>query len=514
MDALGGTLVGVGPPTLQSEHAQGPSTTTSSSSSDSSTCSGSESYSGTGGDSTFFVDASKSVRGDGELESASTEQCNLADRLQRERLRQLQQGETAVLAHATALAAGATWWPRRSTGWLTPLQAAQIRLLIAALPYAHFQRSATALASEPEPEPELEQQSRPCAALLLRDMDVAESVGLLIVGCSPLCFTRAHWAIDTGAIAAVHPWRKPNSSRVGDDSAAPMQPACAGTPVASMRGECAGTSGATAMVDEIMVAGIHFAEIKLHSGSQMTFGVVLPTYAPPDTDLPSEPDAQEGEEGGTNGDWRQAAGGASDHTLSASDTKNGWVVEADTGDAMHDGQYGEWETGTPVGFAAGDTVGLLLQLTSSSNGWSTARLTLYKNGQRRGVPFDGLHSDAGFSWVVELCDCGDCVSILRRPPPLGPDGLPLQHYSFERCSSTSSGADDVAWRGTRSARPNPRILSCTDSCSPPRGNGNGGKTTLQQLQDAPFEAVSEQAVEALRGQPHAEHELVRQPRAA
>ncbi len=488
MDALGGALVAVGPPTSHSGQ-NGPGSSRDSSS----TCtSGSESDCNTAdGDSTFTDPACNSTTsaiGVDGLEAASTEQWELANRLQRERLRQRQQGEMAVL---TDIAELATWWPRRSTGWLTPLQAAQVRLMIAALPYAHFQRSATA--PPPQPEPEF----RP-ALLLLRDLDVAESVGLLIAGRLPLCFTRAHWAIHIGAIPAVHPWRKPHSSAGHNESALAMKMAserCAGSPVATMRDECAGTcaTGATAVADEIMFAGVHFAEIKLHTGSQMTFGVVLPTYEPPDADLPSEPDAQEGEGGGTNGDWRQPAVGAADHTLTASDSENGWVVEADSGDAMHDGQYCEWETGTPVGFAAGDTVGLLLQLASSSNGRSTGSLTLYKNGHRRGVPFDGLHSDGGFSWAVELCDCGDCVSILRRPPPLGPTGSPLQHYTFENdtCDSTTC----------------PRA---GDICSSQSGHG---RTMLQQLQDAPFEAVSEQAVEALRGrQPHAEHHLVRQPR--
>eukprot|EP01043_Picozoa_sp_COSAG02_P000630 COSAG02_NODE_12_length_58022_cov_242.077379_13_plen_487_part_00 len=484
MDALGGALMAVGPPTSHSEK-EGPDSTSSSDSS--STCESDFSPTG-GGDGTFTAACNgtcttSAIRVDG-LEAASTEQWDLADRVQQERLWQQQQGEMAVLADVARMSGGTTRWPRRSAGWLTLLQAAQVRLLIAALPYAHFQRSSTARPPEPEPEP------RP-TLLLLRDLDVAESVGLLIVGRPPLCFTRAHWAIHIGAVGAVHPWRKSHGSG-GHDDASPIKmgrESCAGSPVAAMRDECAGTTGATAMVDEIMFAGVHFAEFQLHSGSQMTFGVVLPTYEPPDADLPSEPDAQEREDG-INGDWRQ---GGSDHTLTASDSEQGWVVEADTGDAMHDGQYCEWETGTPVGFSAGDTVGLLLQLASSSNGRSTGCLTLYKNGQRRGVPFDGLHSDDGFSWAVELCDCGDCVSILRRPPPLGPTGSPLQHYTFENdtCGSTASPCTD-------------------DICSSQRGQG---RTMLQQLQDAPFEAVSEHAVEALRGrQPHAEHHLVRHPR--
>ena len=181
---------------------------------------------------------------------------------------------------------------------------------------------------------------------------------------------------------------------------------------------------------------------------------------------------------------------------------------------MHDGQYCEWEAGTPVGFAAGDTVGLLLQLASIPDCRALAtvgRLTLYKNGHRRGVPFDGLHSDAGFSWAVELCECGDRVSILARPPPLGPDGSPLQRYTFESRVNAASGS----WRAT-SSNANPRAGTATAAAavasSSPRGKG---RSVLQQMHDAPFEAVSEQVVEALRGrQPHAEHFLVRQPRPA
>ena len=75
-----------------------------------------------------------------------------------------------------------------------------------------------------------------------------------------------------------------------------------------MLGDCTGHTGATAIVDEVMTVGVHFAEVKLHSGSQMAFGVALSSYEPPEADLPSEPDAQEGEIGGGNGDWRQVAG--------------------------------------------------------------------------------------------------------------------------------------------------------------------------------------------------------------
>ena len=203
--------------------------------------------------------------------------------------------------------------------------------------------------------------------------------------------------------------------------------------------------------------------------------------------------------------------GATDRTLSASDTENGWVVEADTGDAMHDGQYCEWEAGTPVGFAVGDTVGLLLQLAASPHSRALAtvgRLTLYKNGQRRGVPFDGLHSDAGFSWAVELSECGDKVSILARPPPLGPDGSPLQRYTFESCANGASGG----WRATSSSANPPAGTAAAVAASSPRDKG---RSVLQQMHAAPFEAAAEQAVEALRGrQPHAEHYLVRQTRPA
>ena len=248
----------------------------------------------------------------GEMDNdaaATTRQWDLANRLQRERLCQLREGETALLARVTAGEAGAAW-PRRSAGWFTPLQAAQVRLLIAALPYAHFQRPVTPTL-EPEPEPRSETDAqlsesnpRPC---LLRDTDVAESIGLQIFGRAPLHFTRAHWAIDIGATPSVHPWRNPCSS---DAALAPSISAVVGSPVAAMRDECTDHTGATAIVGEVMTVGVHFAEVVLLQGSQMTFGVVRPTYDPPDVDMPSDPDAQEDERGGANGDWRQAAGGA------------------------------------------------------------------------------------------------------------------------------------------------------------------------------------------------------------
>jgi hypothetical protein len=97
----------------------------------------------------------------------------------------------------------------------------------------------------------------------------------------------------------------------------------------------------------------------------------------------------------------------------------------------HDGQYCEWEAGSPVGFAPGDTVGLLLQITAdgdksksndthahaSSSGsddesvsstaaaalpvgaGGMARMTIYRNGRRRGVPFDGLAVGAGNAFL-------------------------------------------------------------------------------------------------------------------
>ena len=86
--------------------------------------------------------------------------------------------------------------------------------------------------------------------------------------------------------------------------------------MATLREECPSSVrhvGAAAIVNEIMTAGAHFAELQLHSGSQMTFGVVLPTYEPPDVDL--EPDTKEGDVGGASGCRRPAAIGARWHTL-------------------------------------------------------------------------------------------------------------------------------------------------------------------------------------------------------
>ena len=337
MDALGGGLVGSGPPEVRTESE----ISDDSSSSNSSDCSSSSSSSSSGGSS----GSSGGVGGGGgddesdrderrrekEDDGGSEQQHVLAAQLQQDRLQQLelreQQGEIATLVAATAGPAVAAW-PRRSTGWLTPLQAAQVRLLVAALPYAHFQcrpspETEPALAElEPEPEPD-EPRMQPelvaheAAAVppplppLLRDVDVAESIGQLISGQAPLCFTKAHWAIDKGNIPVVHPWRSPTTKPAATE--VPLAAAaCAGSPVVTMHDDESSIdqTGATAIVMEpIMVAGVHFCEFKLLSGTQMAFGVVRPTYEPAEADLPSEPDAQEVEAGGANGDWRQAVGG-------------------------------------------------------------------------------------------------------------------------------------------------------------------------------------------------------------
>ena len=310
MHALGGVLTGAGPPTDECEE----SASSDSGSSDSSN-------ENDGPAESTRTRASVTIGETDDDTTSTIVQWDLASRLQRERLCRLREGETALLARLTAGAAGGATWPRpRSAGWLTPLQAAQVRLLTAALPYAHFQRPATPTV-EPEPEPRSETdtlpelpepnaQPRPC---LLRDTDVAESIGLQLVGRPPLHFTRAHWAIDIGAAPTVHPWRNPCSSGAALASSTPPQIfAHGGSTVAALREECAEAhTGATAIVGEVMTGpGVHFAEVLLLHGSQTTFGVVHPAYDPPDADIPSEPDAQEGERGGANGDWRQAAGGA------------------------------------------------------------------------------------------------------------------------------------------------------------------------------------------------------------
>ena len=234
--------------------------------------------------------------------------------------------------------AGLCWAHRGPRDWLAPLPAAQLRLAVGML-----------LANQPG------------RAALLRDVDVADSVGRLLRARVPLRFSNARHNVELSEGGAV--------ARGG--------PYCYGSAL------CA---AAPPMVD-----GQHFAEFVLKGeSSECMPGIADAAYDPSG----AEPFATTGEAGfGFNcwsGKW--AHGGRERPPL--------------------------WGSGLPSpargqGLGRGQTVGLLLDLRGKEGS-----LTLWVDGVRLGVLCEGIPLRCGgWRWLVELRSTGAAVAVRERPPP-------------------------------------------------------------------------------------------------
>ena len=302
---------------------------------------------------------------------------SVADRHRDERRREEYEARRAegVLAW---LAAGRAGWqlpPCGAPGWLEPLAAAQLRLAVAMLLQGH---------APPNLFP------RP----LLRDVDIAESVGLLLSSRAPASFTRARHNVvltDGGTIATGGPY-------------------CWGSAVSASGSPMRG-------------ATVHYAEFQLceHSSSnECVVGVAAASYDP--------------------------CGGEPFPTAATSGAQ-AWGFNAWSGKTAHAGRESLplWctpaDVSVPVG--VGQTIGLLLDLSRGGQGGT---LTMWVDGQRRGLLCSGISAGAvltgeglgprgeglgaeeereevGLRWMVELKSAGCHVKLKELPPPPPPPPL-------------------------------------------------------------------------------------------
>jgi hypothetical protein len=255
------------------------------------------------------------------------------------------QGVVARLASS-----GESWSlpPSGAPGWLEPLAAAQLRLVLALLLHGH-------------PPPNLFKRC------LLNDMDIAESIGLLLSSRTQLVFTEARHNVvlaPGGTVASGGPyaWGSALSASV-----APPQ-------------------------------ALHFAEFKLceHSSSnECIVGVASAGYDP----CGGEPFATTSTQGWGFNAW------SGKHAHAGRESLPMWCTKADVS--------------VPV--AVGQTVGLLLDLRGRCG-----TLTVWIDGQRQGLLCSGIplideHASGEtrrcLRWLVELKSAGCHVMLRELPPP-------------------------------------------------------------------------------------------------
>ena len=257
------------------------------------------------------------------------------------------QGEVARLASG-----GERWHrpPSGAPGWLHPVAAAQLRLVLALLLHGH-------------PPPNLFKRC------LLNDVDIAESIGLLLCSRAQLVFTQARHNVVLeagGTVASGGPYAW------GSALSAPVAP----------------------------VGELHFAEFQLceHSSSnECIVGVATAEFDP--------------------------CGGEPFATTST----RGWGFNAWSGKHAHAGRESlpMWCTTADVSVpvAVGQTIGLLLDLRGKKSG----TLTVWVDGQRQGLLCSGIpvikestagvETRVGLRWLVELKSAGCHVKLRELPPP-------------------------------------------------------------------------------------------------
>jgi hypothetical protein len=254
---------------------------------------------------------------------------------------------------ARLVSSGGEKWhrpPSGAPGWLQPLGAAQLRLVLALLLHGH-------------PPPKLFKRC------LLSDVDIAESIGLLLCSRAQLVFTQARHNVVLeagGTVASGGPYAW------GSALSAPVAPTHA----------------------------LHFAEFQLceHSTSnECIVGVATAGYDP--------------------------CGGEPFATTST----QGWGFNAWSGKHAHAGRESlpMWCTTTDVSVpvAIGQTIGLLLDLRGKKSG----TLTVWIDGQRQGLLCSGIpvfeespageETSTGLRWLVELKSAGCHVKLRELPPP-------------------------------------------------------------------------------------------------
>eukprot|EP01043_Picozoa_sp_COSAG02_P026799 COSAG02_NODE_1554_length_11948_cov_41.539455_5_plen_413_part_00 len=251
------------------------------------------------------------------------------------------------------LASGGERWhrpPSGAPGWLEPLAAAHLRLILALLLHGH-------------PPPNL------FTRCLLNDVDIAESIGLLLCSRAQLVFTQARHNVVLeagGTVASGGPYAW------GSALSAPLA----------------------------AVGELHFAEFQLceHSSSnECIVGVATAEFEP--------------------------RGGEPFATTST----RGWGFNAWSGKHAHAGRESLplWCTTADVSIpvAIGQTIGLLLDLRSKKSG----SLTVWVDGQRQGLLCSGIpvieestaggETRLGLRWLVELKSAGCHVKLRELPPP-------------------------------------------------------------------------------------------------
>ena len=228
------------------------------------------------------------------------------------------------------LCRGDTPWIMLPRAHLAPLKAAQLRLALGALYHARLARHSP-------------------VAVRVRDADVVEMVGRLLLAGRRLTFSRAQPGLimlDRGAQVR-HPGWSCNRAIFRSSAIA---------------------------ADSPMASGRHAVQMTLerYQGGRMVLGVVDPSFDP-------------------SSGWATA-------------TEKGWGYSARTGFLSHSGERLEWATGQRQPLAEGDVLGLLLDLDAGS-------LTAYRNGVRLGeLVNSGLSGP--MCWAVDLCDGGDAVRML------------------------------------------------------------------------------------------------------
>ena len=228
------------------------------------------------------------------------------------------------------LCRGDTPWIMLPRAHLAPLKAAQLRLALGALYHARLARHSP-------------------VAVRVRDADVVEMVGRLLLAGRRLTFSRAQQGLimlNRGAHVR-HPGWSCNRAIFRSSAIA---------------------------ADSPMTSGRHAVQFTLerYQGGRMVLGVVDPSFDP-------------------SSGWATA-------------TEKGWGYSARTGFLSHSGKRLEWATGQRQPLAEGDVLGLVLDLDAGS-------LTACRNGVRLGELVNcGLSGP--MCWAADLCDGGDAVRML------------------------------------------------------------------------------------------------------
>jgi hypothetical protein len=260
------------------------------------------------------------------------------------------------------------WAPARvPSSWITPLAAAQKRLLLACLLHCRLGAAGPLMSA-------------------LRERVLVEDIALHLRGRPPLRFTHAPPTLAVAAGSCSSTARKKPADRWGHyrTAVAFCQPA-RGEPPSGCHWDGIGS------ISNGMLTGRHFAIFTVvKRAGWMRCGV-----APP---------------------WLAAAFHEGSTTASAQ--SGCWAFNTALGQLAHGREHSKWEGQEPAD--AGDEIGLLLDL--GAGGPAEGKMVVFKNGARLGVMVPrGAGLGGPLCWMVELHEVGDVVRVAEHPPPRDDD---------------------------------------------------------------------------------------------